>query len=219
MKPAKNRTIPFAVLKEDLYPGMPALLARLKIKSGAFLACDGLEGSAEEVILHIYEQEKAFLNPRAVFNLQEFASRGHNQEIFLPAREILLSIPVVHKNITGTGLGAFFVVSLGSRMDERIKALNQEGKITYSYILDGIASEACERAVELLQSFLSRALGVAGRRFSPGYPGWELKAQSQIFALLGAEAVSTETGVVLTEAFYMQPEKSISGLMLFGCEP
>jgi len=49
-------------------------------------------------------------------------------------------------------------------------------------------------------------------RFSPGYCGWNVKGQKQLFEYLHPE----EVGITLGESFLMTPLKSISGVLVAG---
>ncbi|MFH0802391.1 MAG: vitamin B12 dependent-methionine synthase activation domain-containing protein [bacterium] len=216
MIPESGRTTPFDFKNQDIRPGMPAILARLKTRAGAPFSLDGAEETAEAAIEKVYAREKHLLLPRAIFNIHKLHVDVTNGEILIPGHDIYFKSPLLLQKISGESLGAFFVASIGGGLEERARALGAEGKIAESFILDGIASEAVERAVELLHEYISRAFDSLRKRLSPGYPGWDLAEQKKIFAILGEDAVEKSTGVVLTDSCYMQPEKSVSGLILPG---
>lgn|GEM_PF-4741975 len=216
MIPEIGRTTPFDFENLDLWPGMPAILARLKTKAGAPVSLEGAEGTAEAAIEKVYGREKHLLWPRAVFNIQKLQVDATNGEILIPGKNICFKSTLLLHKLPGESLGAFFVASIGGGLEERARSLGAGGKIAEGFILDGIASEAVERAVNLLHDFLCRTPGAIRKRFSPGYPGWDLAEQEKIFAILGKDAVEKNTGVLLTGSCYMKPEKSVSGLILLG---
>ncbi len=216
MKPEIGRTTPFDFENQDFKPGMPAILARIKTRAGVPLSLDGSGGTAEAAVEMLYAREKDLIRPRAVFIMQELKVDGKSGEIFIPGRDIRFASPLLLRELAGESPGAFFVATIGSGLEERSRSLGAEGRFTESFILDGIASEAVERAVDILQEFIGRTLGAAGRRLSPGYPGWDLADQEKVFAVMGKDEIERTTGVSLTSSCYMQPEKSVSGLILLG---
>lgn len=211
-----GRTTPFSFENQDLRPGMPALLARLKTRAGAPLSLEDVEGTVEAVVENVYAREKHLLRPRAVFNIQKLQVDETVGKILIPGKDMHFKSSLLLQKISGESLGAFFVTTIGGGLEERSRALSADGKITESFILDAFGSEAVEQTVELLHDFLCRTSGAPPKRLSPGYPGWDLADQEKIFAILGKEEVRKNTGVILTDSCYMLPEKSVSGLILLG---
>lgn len=82
------------------------------------------------------------------------------------------------------------------------------------YVLDGIGT-CIVMAVgkRLEQQIAAEVPGFRhGSRISPGYCGWPLPSQRDIFRLLGGELC----GIALTPSCLMQPLKSISGIVGIG---
>ncbi|MCL2388799.1 MAG: hypothetical protein FWC85_00265 [Elusimicrobia bacterium] len=109
--------------------------------------------------------------------------------------------------------GYGFLVTAGEAISEKMAECLSEKNV-----FDALAFDACGSvAVETMASYtyetickIETALGNSPtKRFSPGYPGWDLSAQEYFLSWLGAENI----GVWLTESFMMMPEKSISATL------
>jgi len=105
------------------------------------------------------------------------------------------------------GLG---VCTVGPGLEAESARRAGEDQPLDALILDAYGSAAAEVAADALNFKLcaeARAAGVhPGARFSPGYPGWDITAQTPLLALLGADAL----GISLTESLMMLPRKSVS---------
>ncbi len=115
---------------------------------------------------------------------------------------------------------ALFAATLGSGVDEAIRALFQRGDPAVGFVLDVIASGAADRLAHLtVQRFLT-ALGESRRisartralAYSPGYCGWHVSGQRALFDLLDPRSI----GVGLTASCVMDPIKSVSGVLIAG---
>jgi 5-methyltetrahydrofolate--homocysteine methyltransferase len=122
---------------------------------------------------------------------------------------------------------ALFVTTAGAGVRERVERWKQEGEYLKSHAFAALALETAEAAAEWLHGELRRAWGFAdpaeiakedrfaaryrGKRYSFGYPACpDLAAQRALFAALRPE----EIGVHLTEGDMMDPEASVSALVL-----
>ena len=205
---------------------------------------------ALELIRRVSELEAeiasgGLLRPRAVYRFFAAASRGDDLMLYespgdqKPAEtfrfprqaageRLCLSDFVRPPAADGTGdFVALFVVTCGSGVLERSRALREEGEYFKSHALQAIAIESAEAYAELLHERLRRMWGFPdpasmtlkekfqaryrGLRVSFGYPACpDLSDQAKLFRLLDAER---RTGVALTEGFMMDPEASVSGLV------
>ena len=108
------------------------------------------------------------------------------------------------------------LVTAGAVLEQRVRALLDDGQTTRALLLDAAGSAAVEEAADLLgacivggQAERSAALSC---RLSPGYGRWSLGAQPALFALLPHDAL----GVRLLPTMLMSPRKSISFAMWLG---
>ncbi len=133
----------------------------------------------------------------------------------------------------GTGLAdmdyvGMFVTSIGPGVRDLAARWIAEGKFLDSHILQALALESAEGFAELLHQQLRQMWGFGdpagitpyelfrtqyrGRRYSFGYPACpRLEDQEQLFRLL---EVSSHLDVELTEGYMMDPESTVSALVL-----
>ncbi|MGQ0615095.1 MAG: methionine synthase [Planctomycetaceae bacterium] len=120
-----------------------------------------------------------------------------------------------------------FVVTAGEGVRARAEELKARGEFLKSHAVQALALETAEAAAEWLHHRLREQWGIGdpagttmldrfrahyrGKRYSPGYPACpDLGLQRDLFRLLGPDAI----GVQLTEECMMDPEASVSALIL-----
>jgi hypothetical protein len=107
-------------------------------------------------------------------------------------------------------------VTLGPKLETKVKDLFDEAKPAEAYILDTAGSIAITEAGGILwekirQDAASKGFK-KGLRRTPGCRGIEIETQQWIFERLAAP----ELGITLTESCMMHPRKSLSFLARFG---
>jgi hypothetical protein len=115
---------------------------------------------------------------------------------------------------------ALFAVTLGETVCAEICRLFDTTEYALGAMLDAAASETTEllagKAQECYYDYLARSDRFGDSdgimQFSPGYCGWHISAQAQLFETL----VPDEIGITLNESFLMRPIKSISGVIIAG---
>ena len=122
---------------------------------------------------------------------------------------------------------ALFVTTAGEKVRERVEAWKNNGEYLKSHAFAALALETAEAAAEYLHHRLRAEWGFPdppdlsmadqlaaryrGKRYSFGYPACpDLAFQRQLFAALAPE----EIGVHLTDGDMMDPEASVSALVL-----
>jgi 5-methyltetrahydrofolate--homocysteine methyltransferase len=122
---------------------------------------------------------------------------------------------------------ALFVTTCGAGVRERAALWRERGDYLRSHALQALAIETAEALAEMLHARLRDLWGFSdppaltmedrlkaryrGLRVSFGYPACpELADQATLFRLLGPEQI----GVSLTEGFMMDPEASVSAVVL-----
>ena len=123
---------------------------------------------------------------------------------------------------------ALFATTVGPGVRELADQWKEDGQYLNSHILQALALEGAEGFAELLHQQIRQMWGFGdpagisyqdlfrtqyrGRRFSFGYPACpRLEDQAQLFRLLD---VAENIGVELTEGYMMDPESSVSALVL-----
>jgi len=105
-----------------------------------------------------------------------------------------------------------FAVTISEQAGEEVSRLFTAGRFDIGYMLDAVASTGTDRIAERLQEHCAgRApAGTVFLRYSPGYCGWDITGQRQLFQALRPE----EIGITLRESCLMEPLKSISGVLV-----
>ncbi len=124
--------------------------------------------------------------------------------------------PTIGNQIKGVESIALFACTIGAKISDLSKTYTEEGDMIQAYILDTIGSVTVEKAMDAIQKELSDAERRIGRRitnrYSPGYCGWDLGAQHQLFSLLPKDFC----GISLLDSSFMVPTKSVSGMIGIG---
>ena len=122
----------------------------------------------------------------------------------------------------------FFATTVGPGVRALANQWNAQGEYLRSHVLQVLALEGAEAFAELLHLKIRQMWSIGdppgltmkdlfqshyrGRRFSFGYPACpRLEDQAQLFRLLDIE---NNIGVALTEGFMMEPEGSVSAMVL-----
>jgi hypothetical protein len=111
---------------------------------------------------------------------------------------------------------AVFLCTAGPGIGDLTRRLMAEGDPFTAFLADAVGSLVVERAMDVVQDRLEQAMAPRGlritNRYSPGYCGWSVRGQQELFRLLPAGFC----GVRLTESSLMQPIKSVSGVIGIG---
>lgn len=115
---------------------------------------------------------------------------------------------------------SLFAVTLGEQTGQEINRLFASNDFALAAMLDSAASAAAERTADLVERTCVEQLeqggwsttGRAALRYSPGYCGWHVSGQKQLFEVLEPEQI----GLTLRDSYLMQPLKSVSGVIIAG---
>jgi hypothetical protein len=113
---------------------------------------------------------------------------------------------------------ALFAVTLGEPVSQAIADCFGSHDFALGAMLDAAASEAADKAADLVERRFGETLHGRGwtmppgavLRYSPGYCGWHVSGQRQLFDRVRPEQI----GLSLTESYLMQPLKSVSGVII-----
>ena len=198
-----------------------------------------IELEAEEIILRlqkgrepsqalISETEKSIIEarnlirPAMVYDWFKILGIVENQVILSTDnldQEINLNIGQHINLIEKAELALLSVVTIGSDLDERVRALNRSGENLSGYLLDSVGVAALakirEIAIELVEREAYRRNWGIGPLLGPGsLAGWPISGQADICKLLPIEQI----GVYLNETSMLVPLKSASGIKCIGPE-
>ena len=120
--------------------------------------------------------------------------------------------PILAKVLAPCEEAVFFVVTIGSAIEEEVARLNDGGRLTDAYILDRLGSLTAEYTVNTFYGHMKRHYGKKGfgltLRFSPGYCDWPITEQKKLFHLVDTDRI----GVTMTASCLMHPRKTVSGI-------
>ena len=193
----------------------------------------------EDVVASV--QQRDWIHPRAMFRYVEAFSQGNSVHLVCGDREIAvfefprqvagerLSLADFVRSKDGGPLDsiALLLTTAGEGVRERAENLKNSGEYLLCHTLQALAVETAEAAAEWLHRVIRERWGFPdppqmtmrdrfqaryrGKRYSPGYPACpELADQATIFRLLSGQKI----GVELTEGFMMDPEASVSALVV-----
>ena len=116
--------------------------------------------------------------------------------------------------LKGSNRFCLFVATAGTLFQDFQDEVKGQNDILRTFILDVIGSCIAEKTGDIMEKQLEKEIGDDRHthRFSPGYCGWHLTEQRQIFRLLG----ENPSGITLSESCLMMPVKSISGIIGIG---
>lgn len=109
---------------------------------------------------------------------------------------------------------AVFAATAGTEFQSYYDKVKGQDNMLSLFILDTMGSCIVEKTGDLMERCLEQLI-IPHRhtaRFSPGYCGWSLSEQKDIFQVLEG----SPCGIVLSESCLMYPLKSISGVIGIG---
>ena len=123
---------------------------------------------------------------------------------------------IISRQLAGAEAYALFIATCGVEFEEYQQRLKQEGDMVRVFIADALGSVIAEKCADQMELSLQQSIDKLGwhhtNRFSPGYCGWHVSEQQQLFPLFDGHTC----GVCLTESSLMLPIKSVSGLIGVG---
>jgi 5-methyltetrahydrofolate--homocysteine methyltransferase len=203
-------------------------------------AGDAKLAELESVIDRI--RRSGWIHPKAMYRFFEAYSEGNSVHVVQEGREVaaftfprqatgerLCLADFVGPRGAGQALDtvALLITTAGEGVRARAEALKHEGEYLLCHALQALAVEIAEGAAERIHQMIRERWGLpdlpattmmdrfqaryAGKRYSAGYPAWpELADQATFFRLLDGRRI----GVELTEGFMMDPEASVSALVV-----
>ncbi len=113
---------------------------------------------------------------------------------------------------------AVFVATCGAEFDDWLQRQKNSGDILDQFVADAVGSEIAEAAARAMLLQLAGETACSGMRisnsYSPGYCGWHIREQRQLFSLLPP----APCGITLNDSCLMLPIKSVSGLIAIGAD-
>lgn len=157
---------------------------------------------------------RRFLRPRYEF----FALRGLLDGDRLTLGEKTFEIGrIISRQLRGAEAYSLFVATAGDEFEQYQQRLMKEGDMVRVFIADAVGSVIAEKTADFMETKLQEQIDKLGwkhtNRFSPGYCGWHVREQQNLFSLFSDER---PCGIRLTPSSLMIPIKSVSGVIGLG---
>jgi hypothetical protein len=109
------------------------------------------------------------------------------------------------------------LATIGAKVEHRAGKLVNTKRAAEGLIVDAIGTVAVEQTADFVERKIHRGCDSYGwkvsRRYAPGYCGWKIEAQKEIFSHF-----PDTLGIELTSSCLMIPEKSLSFVCLLSSE-
>ncbi len=143
----------------------------------------------------------------------ELPVEGINGEDIHLGSGVVLKSTGVAGMLKGSSGVLFMGATAGSRIMEGIRHESDTGNLARAVVLDAVASEMTDKALDWITGYMGRELlrrgkALSARRFSAGYGDFSLENQKSMYDNLRL----WEIGVQMTDSFMLVPEKSVTAL-------
>ncbi len=195
----------------DILPSGESVLRHQGIKNIS-LASDRILNILKEAV----DIFRTFARPEAVISeISEkefcvvFSGRGENDPD-CPVRNVYPRADTM----------ALYALTMGAELSGRITALFNDNDFALGSMLDAAASMGADSASGWCERYYFSYLKKEGKTgldtrvlgYSPGYCGWNISGQKNLFEYLNPERI----GITLNSTYLMTPLKSVSGLLAAG---
>lgn len=164
----------------------------------------------------LLDRIEAVARPRFCFFLTEGVLEAEKEELSVCGTSFSIG-KIIARQLRGSESFAFFAATAGVEFEMFQHVLQQEGDMVKIYIADALGSIIAEKAADCMEEVLDEIIRSKGwkhtNRFSPGYCGWHVSEQQQLFPLF---PVAEPCGIKLTDSSLMLPIKSVSGIIGLG---
>jgi hypothetical protein len=123
---------------------------------------------------------------------------------------------IIYSSLKNSETIAFLISSIGKEVELWSKHFMDNNEMLKGYLVDKIASELVEQLADKTELMLENELNEielkATNRYSPGYCGWSVADQQNLFSLLPPKFC----GVSVNDDSMMMPIKSVSAVIGVG---
>lgn len=157
-------------------------------------------------VQNLLEVAKPLISAKAIYNACYVDEKLEDAVII---NGIRFSSRVLRRNLDKVGRVFPYVVTIGARLEEKIKACTD---LLEEYIIDTIGNIALIKARKHLEDHLRSRFALDSLSYmSPGsLADWPIEEQRSLFSIL--KDTEASVGVRLTENLLMLPTKSVSGI-------
>ncbi len=178
------------------------------IRKGLHLAKD----KEWQRVCRLVDQVWPLIEPKAVYRDCSVTVKGRD---CVEVDRVSLKSRVLRRQVDGAGQVFPYVVTIGKKLEERVRGCDD---ILKQYYLDTIGNFALSDLLIRLEDHLRSRYGfTCTSSMAPGsLEDWPIGEQGPLFSILGD--VKKAIGVSLTEVFLMIPTKSESGIFFPSSE-
>lgn len=173
----------------------------------------GPDTAVQAIVDSLLAEASALCRPRLGFRIVD--GRIEHGSLFLSSVRFAPDAIIAHC-LSGCTQYAVVVASVGREMDEWIHGYRAETDLMNAFVADVLGSVVAEAIMSYGCGYLERQQARQGLKitnsYSPGYCGWNVAEQQQLFGLLPAGFC----GVTLCESSLMLPIKSVSSVVGIG---
>jgi hypothetical protein len=170
----------------------------------------------EELIDRLLCEVSRYWSAMAGFSLVKVSCDSAGRHGFTAANTFFSTGRTIAEALLGADTAALFVASAGPGIDAWATKATRGGDLLGAYGIDTIGTVIAEAAADFVGSKVAAWAADSGskttNRYSPGYCGWQVTEQRELFALLPPGFC----GVNLTDSCMMIPRKSVSGVIGIG---
>jgi hypothetical protein len=177
-----------------------AAALEMSAREVARLAQTGPSGRWDDAIAHAIDEARRWAQPRGRW--RRLQSDQDAARMFPGGGTPVAAIAAASEQLWG------FAVTIGSALEERVRAAFDAAELLDAVLLDAAGSVACEAACDLLQAAVCPQ--GTSERYSPGYCHWSVQGQRHMFSLVEPDRV----GVELLASMLMRPLKSVTGVVV-----
>jgi hypothetical protein len=167
------------------------------IRQLGYSHADDVSGRLRKRIEQETVQVLQLIEPKGAYLVLEQLQR-QDFELFANAERIVLAL-----------------ATIGPAVELRARKMLENNESTRGLIVDAAGTIAAEQTADFVERRIRRHFTNSGfkisRRYAPGYCGWDITAQRDIFAHF-----PDTLGIELTESCLMVPEKSLSFVSLLS---
>ena len=200
-------TVPITMSLEEGSIPIRAVLRRLGYPPGI----EAVKGGVREILESELIKAGDLITPKCRVRFLQITGRTERITRFeLP---FTVQSAKVTRLLREAAYGAFFFVTIGSRLEEEVARLTEQGELTRGMVLDAIGSETVESYAGMVHREKIKEVAENNGfsvtpRFSPGFGGWTLSVQRELADLCEAYKI----GIQLNASFLMSPRKSVSAV-------
>lgn len=185
-------------------PDRNMILTRLGYRKTSTLLTPDYRKKLEDII----NKGLMLCNTRGVYARFRITDRTQNHVVL--NNDVVLESASLSKLLQKSGEVVLMASTVGFEIITRIQKEVESGDASLGVILDSLASETADSALDWMVDFINKllrkeALRLTKNRYSPGYGDLLLENQKIIYDLLELQKL----GIEITESLMLLPEKSV----------